>query len=388
MRVAILYHRLFDPVRNQPLIGGIQSYLIALARLCVERDWAPCLYQYSAAGFETCLGGIPLVGVGTDARSVDERIRCVYERALTDVDADRDLVIFGADHCSLRTDRRRAMLIQHGVAWDLPLAAARPDLGWREPLIGGLVRRRQHRLAVQQFENCRFRVCVDYNFLNWYRTQVDTPAPGRVWVIPNACDIPPLPPPRPPGVVSILFARRFFTYRGTRLMESAARRLLAACPQVRFTFAGEGPDEEWLRAAFAGEARVAFCRYAPDEMTSVLARHDVAVVPSTGSEGTSLAVAEAMASACAVVASGVGGIPGMIIDGYNGRLVQPDSGELLAALTELVLDTPLRESIARRGRASALAAFNRDRWADQWQRAIAAVMTDRTAARAPGTAGA
>jgi glycosyltransferase involved in cell wall biosynthesis len=387
MRVAILYHRLFDPGRNQPLIGGIQSYLIALAQLCVARGWVPRLYQYSAEDFETRISGIPLLGVGTDARSVGERIRRVYQRALADIHADRDLVIFGADHCSLRTDRHRAMLIQHGVSWDLPTSEARPDLGWREPFIGGLVRQRQRRLAVHQFENCRFRVCVDYNYLNWYRTQVDTPAPGRVWVIPNACDIPPAPPPRPQGTVSILFARRFFIYRGTRLMESAARRLLHECPQVRFTFAGDGPDEEWLRAAFAGEARVAFSRYTPDELSSVLARHDIAVVPSIGSEGTSLAVAEAMASACAVVASGVGGIPGMIIDGYNGRLVQPNSGELLSALRELVLDTRLREVLAQRARATALAAFSRERWADQWHDAIAAVMADRATALAPGAAG-
>ena len=46
------------------------------------------------------------------------------------------------------------------------------------------------RRAVRLFENCPNRVCVDHNFLNWYRTQAARRHWGRTWVIPNFAPIP------------------------------------------------------------------------------------------------------------------------------------------------------------------------------------------------------
>ena len=161
-------------------------------------------------------------------------------------------------------------------------------------------------------------MCVDYNFLNWYRTTViREPEEHRIWVIPNFASIASAEQWRgrryEQEPVRVLFARCFVEFRGTRLMAEAAVRLLVQHQTITFTFAGEGPDESWLRAKFAAEGRVAFTKYRADETLRIHLGHDVAVVPSMASEGTSLAVAEAMAAGCAVVATAVGGITNMII---------------------------------------------------------------------------
>lgn len=59
-----------------------------------------------------------------------------------------------------------------------------------------------------------------------------------------------------------------------------------------------------------------------------------------------MAVLEAMAAGCATVASTVGGIPEVLVDGENGLLVPPgDAAALAAALARLLDDAGLRERL-------------------------------------------
>ena len=57
-------------------------------------------------------------------------------------------------------------------------------------------------------------------------------------------------------------------------------------------------------------------------------------------------ILEAMASGKPVVATNVGGIPELVIDGYNGLLVPAnDISSLQAALTRILMDTALRQRL-------------------------------------------
>ncbi|WP_420491566.1 glycosyltransferase [Neobacillus drentensis] len=51
-----------------------------------------------------------------------------------------------------------------------------------------------------------------------------------------------------------------------------------------------------------------------------------------GSEGTSLSLLEAMAAKCAEIATNVGGMTNIILDNYNGLIINPDESELYLAL--------------------------------------------------------
>lgn len=66
---------------------------------------------------------------------------------------------------------------------------------------------------------------------------------------------------------------------------------------------------------------------------------DVLVVPSIWPENSPLVIHEAFQTGAAVVASRIGGIPDLVIDGVNGRLFDPGSApDLARVLTELIAD--------------------------------------------------
>lgn len=153
-------------------------------------------------------------------------------------------------------------------------------------------------------------------------------------------------------------------------MAQAAKSLLKKYPHISFTFAGEGPDESWLKSQFAKGSRVSFTKYLPDEITDIHLKHHIAVVPSLASEGTSLSVAEAMACGCAVVATAIGGITNMIIDGYNGRLCMPTVEDLEKSIEEVISDRDLRKRISENAYETARNAFSKEKWEASWSRVI------------------
>ena len=367
MKIDILYRTLLDSMGQRFLTGGVETYILALGKLCNELGFDTSVYQLADTQFDVERDSIRVIGVPAEhtspARQVARLIVAANERRTV----GRRILIFGADHFSVRMRDPRSILIQHGISWDLP--RIRQDGGGTEA--GAVLKQaRVFWLAKRAFENTSNRVCVDYNFLSWYRTVAVRGVTERTWVIPNftrVLDWATINRNRPTdGTVSILFARRFTDYRGTRLLAWVMKRMLPELENIRFTLAGEGPDEDWLRRQFEGEERVAFTRYTPDQTMDVHSRHHIAVVPSLGSEGTALSVAEALGAGCAVVATNVGGITNMILDGYNGLLVMPTEEALLEALMTVIDDDGLRLRLALRGWETACSAFSIERWKKQW----------------------
>lgn len=90
-------------------------------------------------------------------------------------------------------------------------------------------------------------------------------------------------------------------------------------PHIRVEIAGSGPqrpDLEQRSARLGLTGRVEFLGWI-DDLHTVLPRCVVFVLPSL-EEGFPLAALEAMAAALPVVASGVGGVPGLVEDGKTG----------------------------------------------------------------------
>jgi glycosyltransferase involved in cell wall biosynthesis len=93
-------------------------------------------------------------------------------------------------------------------------------------------------------------------------------------------------------------------------------------------------------------------------------RAAVVVCPSRR-DGFPLACAEAMAYGCAVVATSVGGLPDMVIDGETGLLVPSrDSVALRAAIDRLVTDPELRRRLAAGARKRIIEICGWDRVID------------------------
>jgi glycosyltransferase involved in cell wall biosynthesis len=93
-------------------------------------------------------------------------------------------------------------------------------------------------------------------------------------------------------------------------------------------------------------------------------RASVLVNPSL-SESFGMALVEAMGSGIPVIATRVGGMPGVVEDGRTGLLVPPASPAGLAAAIDALISEPARRlEMGRLGRERAVARFSWDRVAD------------------------
>jgi glycosyltransferase involved in cell wall biosynthesis len=134
-----------------------------------------------------------------------------------------------------------------------------------------------------------------------------------------------------PGHPVVGTVGRLGVEKGIKYLLQAAVQILKASPDTVFLLAGDGPLMEGLKTlseklgvdqnvVFAG-----FCRDIP----AVLSIVDIVATPSL-TEGSPLAVLEAMAMGKPIVASNVGGIKEILKDGETGLLVPSEDPSSLA----------------------------------------------------------
>jgi glycosyltransferase involved in cell wall biosynthesis len=91
-----------------------------------------------------------------------------------------------------------------------------------------------------------------------------------------------------------------------------------------------------------------------DEVVRGWANCSIAVIPSRWPDPSPLVALEAMAASRPVVASAVGGLPDLIVDGTTGILVPPgDSAALREGIRQLLVDPARRFAMGRAGRQRA-----------------------------------
>jgi glycosyltransferase involved in cell wall biosynthesis len=136
----------------------------------------------------------------------------------------------------------------------------------------------------------------------------------------------------------------------------------AALPEGSFEalIVGEGPDRPVVEAEIRRlglDGRVQLLGERSD-VPALLADSDVFVL-SSRSEGLPVSVLEAMAAELPIVASRVGGLGELVVDGETGILVRAgDAPALAAAVGRLIEDRDLRRTLAAGGRARAEAFFD------------------------------
>ena len=119
---------------------------------------------------------------------------------------------------------------------------------------------------------------------------------------------------------------------------AATAALSPRLPGLRVAVAGSGPEEASLRAKVesAGLSGSFTLLGSRSDVGALLAAADAFCLPSRH-EGLPISLLEAMQAGLACVATRVGGVPGMIADGVEGLLVEPDDPEELAAALGRVL---------------------------------------------------
>jgi glycosyltransferase involved in cell wall biosynthesis len=175
---------------------------------------------------------------------------------------------------------------------------------------------------------------------------------------------------RRPPVVG--FLGQFIARKGLRTLMAAWTRLLAqdwpAQPRLRLAGDGVLADElaRW-RAGLAEPASVELVGFVREAAT-FWAGCRLAVLPSQH-EGFGLAAAEAMACGVPVVATRASSLPEVVADRETGLLVPVDDPDALAAaLTRLLRDDALADTLGAAGPARVARHFDHERCLDELQR--------------------
>lgn len=177
-------------------------------------------------------------------------------------------------------------------------------------------------------------------------------------IVPNGIDLTRFPRSGVPSDPRTVEGKPVLGVVGSMTSEKGYEVLLDAMvevkrrfPKVQLYVIGDGPlrvDLETRAGQLELGETVRFLGRVED-VRSWLYAFDLVLQPSLR-EGQGLALLEAMAAGCPVIASRVGGIPDFVEDQATGVLVSPgDSGALARAICELAGDEERRKRLARAG---------------------------------------
>jgi glycosyltransferase involved in cell wall biosynthesis len=172
---------------------------------------------------------------------------------------------------------------------------------------------------------------------------------------------------RRPDAKVVLFCGRLSRLKGCDRLVDAARDI-----DAEVFVLGDGPERAALMRRARDNHRVHFVGYVREPLLQQFYRRaDVQVVPSVSDEAFGLVCVEAMASGTPVVATAVGGIPEIVVDGDCGLLVEPgDAAAIAGAVNHLLASPALRRRMGERARRLVEERFTWDVIASQFVRAL------------------
>lgn len=152
-------------------------------------------------------------------------------------------------------------------------------------------------------------------------------------------------------------------HKGQRHLIDAAHLVVQQLPDARFVILGEGELREHLEhhvREYHLDKHVLLPGFRTDVLGCIKGFDVFAMSSITEGLGTSLL--DAMACRKAIVATRTGGIPEIVDDGVNGRLVEPRDHHALAdAIVTLLTDAPLRTRMGEAGLARVRQRFTVER---------------------------
>lgn len=179
--------------------------------------------------------------------------------------------------------------------------------------------------------------------------------------LPNPISILAVPPePIATSVPRLLFLGRLTEKKGLFDLLQAMPQVLKRCPNVQLVVGGDG-DVAAARAVAKqlGVAQaVVFTGWVDGPQKERYLREAAIVVLPSHFEAFGMAILEAMAYGKPVVATRVGGIPDVVVDGVHGSLIAPQDPKALAeALVALLIDQARMTRMGVAGHAHAQTHF-------------------------------
>ncbi len=152
--------------------------------------------------------------------------------------------------------------------------------------------------------------------------------------------------------------------KGLSYLIQALAELAATGEPIKLLIVGEGPEKEALEQIVQEKnlgSQVIFAGFQTD-IENWLPVLDVFALPSL-TEGTPMALLEAMAMEIPVLATAAGGVPKVVTDGVNGLLVPPGNHQNISNGLKMLKNNPeLRVRLAREGSDMIKRKYSISKW--------------------------
>jgi len=157
--------------------------------------------------------------------------------------------------------------------------------------------------------------------------------------------------------VVVLFVGRLSPVKGITYLLKAAKRLIKIYNNIIFLFAGDGELRKLVADFCKKVPRTIFLGYRGD-IPELMCAADILILPSL-SEGLPLTLLEAGTIGLPVVATKVGCVPDIIINGKTGILIPAKSvNSLVLAISKLIEDMEFRDYLSKNLRSHVLKNYN------------------------------
>ncbi len=364
-RVDVVAYNFYDWDGRGRYFGGAERYIFDLSLLLQEMGYNVTLWQGANYSFEKTWRGVKIRGI----KAVKEDFYALSEIYNRECQETEFIVATSLELAAAITSAP-CIAINHGVNFDKPWQTAENFDVWRTAIF------------IEGLKRAHACVAVDTNFINWTRT-MDYGLADKLIYVPNYYDeeVFQVKPARTEdGKIIFVYPRRIYTPRGYDLVIEAFREILGDHPEVIVRFVGQvdseevGADLEKFKAEFPGQVEVT--EYPIEDAYKAYEDVDVVLVPTRFSEGTSLSCIEAQASGLPVITTTIGGLPNLVIDRYNGRLIAPKAEELKKVALELIEQPEERKRLGKNAREVAKNSFTKTLWEERWKEAIRNFVTE------------
>jgi len=151
---------------------------------------------------------------------------------------------------------------------------------------------------------------------------------------------------------NILFIGRLEMWKGINVLMSLIKKLYILRSDISFTIIGEGKYKNALINMSKKYDNMKVMGYVKrEQLKTILSKSYLLIIPSYGIEGLPTVCLEALSSELPVVASNVGGLSELIIDGVTGYLFQPgDVSTCINKILNIVDNKKLRDEMGKNGR--------------------------------------
>lgn len=305
--------------------GGVERWSWEISCLLRENGFEVYLYQRSSKNFSITKEGIITTGLNVKEGFVGNFAFTAKLNKIIDINT---LTLFVSHELMLFSKVKHAIGVNHGNWWN-------GDISFSKKVFVRLIQK-------YLLKKSSSIICVDTNYINWCLDNLSNRVSYRhkLFYIPNYADTNLFSfkdrKTKIDGTYTIMYPRRLNFQnidenpRGLGLYLKAIKILENSTDyKFHYKFVGRGEKLKGELRNVLGKMKIGAERFtikdvSPNEMPMEYKNTDIVVIPTLAQEGTSFSAIESISSGCITIVTYIGGLPNIVLDGFNGFISNLD----------------------------------------------------------------